>query len=132
MDAILNYINQSKEIIVAIGALIVTAIAIYKQVRAELETIANKQFNNAVAPLVAAAEVKPMVLAQSLVNKPDMLSSLDMNSNTGKKNIVAQAMMEREPKLLKKLKLKDAIQVGAAVSNFYQTIGKPIIKALGK
>lgn len=130
MDAILNYINQSKEIIVAIGALIVTAIAIYKQVRAELA--AKDQFNKAVAPLVAAAEVKPMVLAQSLVNKPEMLSSLDMNSNAGKKNIVVQAMMEREPKLLKKLKLKDAIQVGAAVSNFYQTIGKPIIKALGK
>ena len=130
MDAILNYINQSKEIIVAIGALIVTAIAIYKQVRAELA--AKDQFNKAVAPLVAAAEVKPMVLAQSLVNKPEMLSSLDMNSNVGKKNIVVQAMMEREPKLLKKLKLKDAIQVGAAVSNFYQTIGKPIIKALGK
>ena len=130
MDAILNYINQSKEIIVAIGALIVTAIAIYKQVRAELA--AKDQFNKAVAPLVAAAEVKPMVLAQSLVNKPEMLSSLDMDSNAGKKNIVVQAMMEREPKLLKKLKLKDAIQVGAAVSNFYQTIGKPIIKALGK
>ena len=129
MDAILNYINQSKEIIVAIGALIVTAIAIYKQVRAELA--AKDQFNKAVAPLVAAAEVKPMVLAQSLVNKPEMLSSLDMDSNVGKKNIVVQAMMEREPKLLKKLKLKDAIQVGAAVSNFYQTIGKPIIKALG-
>lgn len=130
MDAILNYINQSKEIIVAIGALIVTAIAIYKQVRAELA--AKDQFNKAVAPLVAAAEVKPMVLAQSLVNKPEMLSSLDMDSNVGKKNIVVQAMMEREPKLLKKLKLKDAVQVGAAVSTFYQTIGKPIIKALGK
>lgn len=134
---IINYINQSQELITAIIALAIAAIAGYKAIMDAIKNAAKDRLVEAVSPLIAQAETEPLKLLNSLVNKPEILQSdgltaLDPRSNVGKCNIVAQALVEREPKLLKKMKLKDIIEVGGFVSTIYQTIAKPMIKGLKK
>lgn len=134
---IINYINQSQELITAIIALAIAAIAGYKAIMDAIKNAAKDRLVEAVSPLIAQAETEPLKLLNSLVNKPEILQSdgftaLDPRSNVGKRNIVAQALVEREPKLLKKMKLKDIIEVGGFVSTIYQTIAKPMIKGLKK
>jgi hypothetical protein len=134
---IINYINQSQELITAIIALAIAAIAGYKAIMDAIKNAAKDRLVEAVSPLIAQAETEPLKLLNSLVNKPEILQSdgltaLDPRSNVGKRNIVAQALVEREPKLLKKMKLKDIIEVGGFVSTIYQTIAKPMINGLKK
>lgn len=134
---IINYINQSQELITAIIALAIAAIAGYKAIMDAIKNAAKDRLVEAVSPLIAQAETEPLKLLNSLVNKPEILQSdgltaLDPRSNVGKRDIVAQALLEREPKLLKKMKLKDIIEVGGFVSTIYQTIAKPMIKGLKK
>lgn len=134
---IINYINQSQELITSIIALAIAAIAGYKAIMDAIKNAAKDRLVEAVSPLIAQAETEPLKLLNSLVNKPDILNSdephaVSPTSNIGKRNIVAQALVEREPKLLKKMKLKDIIEVGGFVSTIYQTIAKPMIKGLKK
>ena len=105
----------------------VAAIAAYKQI---MHAINEKKLFEAAAPLIGQAEVQPMRLYQSLVEKP-RLDSITATSNEDKNNIVVQALVEREPKLLKKLKLKDVLQIGNWVSGAYSLV-KPIVKILKK
>ena len=132
MDAIMNGIKSIIEIIgglealvAAIVALAVAGIAAYKKI---MELINTAKLTQAAVPLITEAETKPLDLLNSLVNKPQV----NVLSNEGLNTIVSQALVEREPKLLKKLKLKDIIEVGGFVSNVYQSIAKPLIKGLKK
>lgn len=125
-DLILANIDKVTAIIVALAALITTIVIQYKKI---MELLTTEKLKQAAAPLIAIAEERPLSLLNELVNKP-ALSQLEAQSNSGKQNIVAQALMEREPKLLKKLKLKDIVQVGSFVNSIYQNIAKPIIKGL--
>ena len=133
MENLLNIVLRNIEIVTAIvvslSALVILVVKKYKEVMAELK--AEKALTEATHPYIGAAKTNPIALAQTLVNK-DMTelskASLELDEDTTKKNIVAQALIEREPKLLKKLKLKDLFQVGNFVSGVYQTV-KPIIKA---
>jgi len=133
MENLLNMVLRNIEIVtaivVALSALVILVVKKYKEVMAELK--AEKALTEATLPYIGAAKTNPIALAQTLVNK-DMTelskASLELDEDATKKNIVAQALIEREPKLLKKLKLKDLLQVGNFVSGVYQTV-KPIIKA---
>lgn len=134
MDAILNGIKNLIEIIgglealvAAIVALAVAGIAAYKKI---MELINTATLTKAVVPLITKAEVEPSALLRSLVHKPELTGPLTSNDNLNA--IVSQALVEREPKLLKKLKLKDVIEVGGFVSSVYQSIAKPLIKGLKK
>jgi len=137
MQNIINYIAQSQELIAAIVALALAAIAGYKAIMDAIKNAAKEKLIEAVQPLIAQAETEPLKLLNSLVNKPEILNAdepaaVSPTSNAGKRNIVAQALVEREPKLLKKMKLKDIIEVGGFVNTIYQTIAKPLIKGLKK
>ena len=125
-DLILQNIDKITAIVIALAALITTIVIQYKKI---MELLTAEKLKQAAAPLIAIAEERPLSLLNELVNKP-ALSQLEAQSNSGKQNIVAQALIEREPKLLKKLKLKDIVQVGSFVNSIYQNIAKPIIKGL--
>ena len=127
MDWLLSNIGKAEALVVAITALILAAIAAYKQIKAAWEQRNAQALQDAVIPLITQAETKPLDLLNSLVDKPNV----NILTNEGKQNVVIQALKEREPKLLKKLKLKDAIQIGGFISGVYQTI-KPVIKGLKK
>ena len=133
MENLLNMILRNIEIVtaivVALSALIILIVKKYKEVMDMLK--AKEQLTQAAIPLIAGAKTDPMALAHTLVEKSlieTSKASLMLDEDSTKKNIVAQALIEREPKLLKKLKLKDLFQVGNFVSGVYQTV-KPIIKA---
>lgn len=129
MEAILQKILNNIEIVIAIvtsiGVLVGVAIAEYRKIKALL---AKEQLLTAVTPLLTQAETEPAKLLHTIVNKP-LLDSVA--SNDGKNSIVVQALLEKEPKLLKKAKLTDALQIANWVSGAYQIV-KPIIKGLKK
>lgn len=127
-DIILANIDKATAVIIAFAGFITTVVIQYKKIR---EMLSTEKLKEAAAPLIAQVEHNPMMLLNEVVNKP-VISVLEANSNEGKQNIVAQALWEREPKLLKKAKLTDVVQVASFVNTFYQSIAKPIIKGLGK
>lgn len=114
-------------LITAIISVAAAAVVGYKQIKKLWD---ERKLLEAAAPFIGAAETEPLKLYNTLVEKPP-LESLYADTNTDKNNIVVQALKEREPKLLKKMKLKDALQIGDWVSSAYQMI-KPIIKAFKK
>ena len=145
MQNILNQIQSNIEavmaIIVSLSALAVLTITKYKEIKDLINTIKNagknKAMVQAIAPtveLMAQAKDNPIGLANSLTNPEKAVGDQPIpsfvlnNPDEAKKNLVAQALMEREPKLLKKMKLKDLFEVGNFVSGVYQFI-KPIIKS---
>ena len=109
--------------IAAFVALILAAVAGYQKIRDALRAKATDALSQAAIPLIAQAETQPLSLLKELVTKPDV----NPVSNEGKNSIVVQALREREPKLLKKLKLSDAIQIGEFITGLYKFV-KPIIK----
>lgn len=131
MQNILNSITQNIEaittIVVALSGLIALVITKYKELKAMLE--ATKELQTAASELFAVAETKPLSLYQELDNRPPIIGAVD--SNEGKNSIVTQALIERKPGLLKKLKLKDFASVGKWVAENYQVV-KPVIKAFTK
>ena len=131
MQNILNSITQNIEaitaIVIALSGLIALVITKYKELKAMLE--ATKELQTVASELYAMAETKPLSLYQELDNRPVILGAVD--SNEGKNSIVAQALIERKPSLLKKMKLKDFASVASWVANSYQII-KPAIKVLTK
>jgi hypothetical protein len=133
MDNIITIIAQSKEILAAIVALIMFAIVSYKQIMAEIarkESAAKKELANIVTGLITKAEEKPNEILNSLVNKeafPPLLSTIPTPEI--KENLVAQALQERNPSLLKKAKLKDVPAILSFIGNVYQGI-KPVISLI--
>ena len=129
MENILNLITQNIEaitaIVIALSGLIALVITKYRELKSMLET--TKELQKAANPLYATAETKPLFLYQELDNRPVILGAVD--SNEGKNSIVTQALIERKPSLLKKLKLKDFLSVSKWVAENYQSV-KPAIKAL--
>jgi hypothetical protein len=129
MENILNLITQNIEaitaIVIALSGLIALVITKYRELKSMLET--TKELQKAANPLYATAETKPLFLYQELDNRPVILGAVD--SNEGKNSIVTQALIERKPSLLKKLKLKDFLSVSKWVAENYQIV-KPAIKAL--
>lgn len=126
MSQIIDYITQAEVLITAIVALIITAIAAYKRIKDE---IARAELTKATNELIGIAEEHPQKILQAL-GEPLSLN-VPINSNEGKNNIVAKALMQKEPALLKKLKLKDVAQVGSWVHTAYKAV-KPLIKGLQK
>lgn len=127
MDWLLENIGKAEALIAAVVALILAVITAYRQIKQAWEQRNAEALQEAVIPLITQAETKPLDLLNSLVDKPNV----NILTNEGKQNVVIQALKEREPKLLKKLKLKDAIQIGSFISSVYQTV-KPVIKGLKK
>ena len=130
-DSIIRYLEQSQQLIAAVVALALAAIAAYvaiKKALAEAMAKARAQLVEAASPLVGQAETAPLSLLNELVSKPVLTPHAD--TNEGRNRIVSQALLEREPKLLKRLKLKTIADVGMFVSNAYPSVFKPVIKAL--
>lgn len=123
MDWILNSIGRAEALIVALTALILAAIAAYRQIMQAWKT--RKELTEETLPLIAQARVQPIDLLNSLVEKP----RVNVLTNEGKNTIVSQALIERNPSLLKKLKLRDIVEVGGFVTSVYSGV-KPLIKGL--
>lgn len=132
-DTIINYIERSQQLIAAIVALALACVAGYiaiKKAIAEAMARAKAQLTEAAAPLVAQAETSPLSLLNELVNRPVL--EPHATTNEGKNRIVSQALIEREPKLLKKIKLKTIVEVGSFVAKIYPSVFKPVIKRILK
>lgn len=123
MDWLLNNISKAEAVVVAVTALVLAVIAAYKQIKTAWETRNREALKEATLPLIAQAETQPLALLNSLVTPP----AVNPITNEGKTSIVTQALIEREPKLLKKMKLKDALEIGSFIHGLYQFV-KPIIK----
>lgn len=142
LDQIMRNIEAVTAIVLALAGLITLIIAKYKEIKDAIDTIVNASKNKAIVKviptavdLITQAKDNPIGLADTLVGKesvcadPAAIPAYILNRpDEAKKNIVAQALVEREPKLLKKMKLKDLFEVGNFVSGVYQFI-KPIIKS---
>ena len=132
-DTIINYIEQSQQLIAAIVALALACVAGYiaiKKAIAEAMARAKAQLTEAAAPLVAQAEVSPLSLLNELVNKPVL--EPHATTNEGRNRIVSQALIEREPKLLKRVRLSTIVEVGSFVAKIYPSVFKPVIKRILK
>lgn len=131
METILLKIQENIELVIAIltsiGVLIGVIIAEYKKIR---QMLADKELMKSATPLITQAEKNPLELMHSLVQK-DNIDVKELSQNELKNSVVVQALQEREPKLLKQAKLKDAFQIADWVSKTYQIV-KPIIKGLKK
>jgi len=131
METILIKIQENIELVIAIltslGVLIGVIIAEYKKIR---QMLADKELMKSATPLITQAEKNPLELMHSLVQK-DNIDVKELSQNELKNSVVVQALQEREPKLLKQAKLKDAFQIADWVSKTYQIV-KPIIKGLKK
>jgi len=130
LNQILANIELVTAVVVAIAALIAVIVTEYKKIKAML---AEAKLIKIAVPLIQRAKEDPMGLAHELVTKDELPTNQPIpsyilnNPDEAKKNIVAQALIEREPKKLKKMKLKDLLQVGNFVSDVYQLV-KPVIK----
>lgn len=130
LNQILANIELVTAVVVAIAALIAVIVTEYKKIKAML---AEAKLIKIAVPLIQQAKEDPMGLAHELVTKDELPTNQPIpsyilnNPDEAKKNIVAQALIEREPKKLKKMKLKDLLQVGNFVSDVYQLV-KPVIK----
>ena len=124
---IIELFGNLETLLAVIVGFAIAAIAAYKQI---MHAINEKKLFEAAAPLIGQAEVEPKLLFHSLVDKP-ALNSIGAITNEDKNNIVVQALKEREPKLLKKMKLNDVLQIGNWVSGAYSFI-KPLVKSLKK
>ena len=131
METILLKIQENIELVIAIltsiGVLIGVLISEYKKIR---QMLADKELMKSAMPLITQAEKNPLELMHSLVQK-DNIDVKELSQNELKNSVVVQALQEREPKLLKQAKLKDAFQIADWVSKTYQIV-KPIIKGLKK
>ena len=131
METILIKIQENIELVIAIltslGVLIGVIISEYKKIR---QMLADKELMKSATPLITQAEKNPLELMHSLVQK-DNIDVKELSQNELKNSVVVQALQEREPKLLKQAKLKDAFQIADWVSKTYQIV-KPIIKGLKK
>ena len=131
METILLKIQENIELVIAIltslGVLIGVIISEYKKIR---QMLADKELMKSATPLITQAEKNPLELMHSLVQK-DNIDVKELSQNELKNSVVVQALKEREPKLLKQAKLKDAFQIADWVSKTYQIV-KPIIKGLKK
>jgi hypothetical protein len=131
METILLKIQENIELVIAIltsiGVLIGVLISEYKKIR---QMLADKELMKSAMPLITQAEKNPLDLLHSLVQK-DNIDVKELSQNELKNSVVVQALQEREPKLLKQAKLKDAFQIADWVSKTYQIV-KPIIKGLKK
>ena len=119
----------------AVVALIMFGIVSYKQIMAELarqESAAKKELSNIVTGLITKAEEKPNEILNSLVNKDNFPNFLPSAATPDvKESLVAQALQERNPMLLKKAKLKDVPAILSFIGNVYQGV-KPIISLIRK
>ena len=127
METILIKIQENIELVIAIlTSLVVLIGVIITEYRKIMQLIADKKLTKAVTPLIMEAEKNPLSLMHTLVEKENIIPA-ELSQNELKNSIVVQALQEREPKLLKKAKLKDAFQIADWVSKTYQIV-KPIIK----
>lgn len=125
IDNIILNIDKVQALLAALVAIVLAGIAAYKTIKKAIEDANRLRLENETIPLIAEAEVAATNLANSLAIKPEV----NPLSNEGKNHIVVQALKERQPKLLKKMKLRDFLDVGLFVDGLYQRV-KPIIKAL--
>lgn len=129
MNTIIEYLTQIETLIGLISAVIIAGIVAYKRIRSEWN--ARNELIKVAGDLIGQAEEAPYSLANSIAGLPTIIGDISPDSNEGKRNIVAQALVEREPKLLKKLKISDAIGAAKFVNSIYPLF-KPLIKVLKK
>lgn len=137
MGNIINYIEQAKELVAALVALVLFVIISWKQIQAEINRAADsakRELSNIVTGLISKAETKPGEILKSLTENnrekfPPLV--LDEPSSDIKKSLVLTAIQERNPELLKKAKLKDVPAILGFIANVYQGV-KPVIGLLRK
>ena len=127
INNIVSLLGGVETLIAAIVSLVVAGIVAYKKIMA---LINDRELLEVAAPLIGVAENSPLEIFHSLQEKPP-LCSINASNNIDKTSIVAQALIEKKPSLLKKMKLNDALQVGNWVSQAYQIV-KPLIKSIKK
>jgi hypothetical protein len=123
-----GYVNEANGLLLAIGMLIGTAIGVWQQISTQRK---KDELRNELAQttsgLILEAKSNSIGLLQTLKTPPDV--NFKANPDESKNLIVSQALKEREPNKLKKLKLNDLLSIGNFVSNVYQQ-AKPFIKAI--
>ena len=127
INNIVEFLGGVETLIAAIVSLVIAGIVAYKKIMGLLN---DKQLFKVAAPLMGVAENAPLEIFHTLQDKP-ALCSINATNNIDKNSIVAQALIEKKPSLLKKMKLNDALQVGNWVSQAYQLV-KPLIKSIKK
>ena len=137
MGNIITYIEQAKELIAALVALILFIIISWKQIQAEIARAtesAKSELSNIVTGLITKAETKPGEILNSLTEtnreKFPPLVTVEPSADM-KKSLVLTAIQEREPALLKKAQLKDVPAILSFIANVYQGV-KPVIGLLRK
>lgn len=136
LDLILANIDKATAIVLAIGALITTAIIQYRKIQ---KLLAEKEFTEIAAQISAKTESQPLAVLNQIIDKPAHLDSeLSKKAsalaftNDNKALIVSQATIEtlqkNKPSILKRLGINDAVDGVNLVSSIYQGIVKPILK----
>lgn len=106
MDNLIQLIKDSTEVLYALGAFIIAAIAIYREIRAKLREKAKDALDTKIIEIAAEAMAHPQQLYHTLVNKPEIDNhrTIDDNATT---MIMAIATFERNPEIVAKAGIKD-------------------------
>lgn len=123
-----QYTNEINALLIAIGALVGTALGVWYQIRDHKKKDAIKDdLTKAAVPFIMEAKDSPLTLLQKLADPPRVDLVTDPKDSRNK--IVAAALLEKEPKKAKKLGLKDLISAGNFISSIYSTV-KPLVKKI--
>jgi len=128
IQRLIDNINLIIILVGVIAGLGYALIDAYKKLRAMW---ASKDLLEKAAPLSGIAATEPSRILSILNNKP-AINDIKAITNVEKNALVSQALMETQPKLVKKVGLKTIADVGVWVANNYQSIIKPVIKAIKK
>lgn len=124
-----TYAEEANAALLAISVVIGTVIGIWYQITADRKKSTIKDdLAKAAVPLIEEAKDSPLTIYNRLKYPPEV--NLVRNPNEAKNKIVAQALLETEPKKTKKFGLKDIVSAGGFVADVYSTI-KPLIKKIG-
>ena len=126
---IIAFLGSLESLIGAVVGVVIAAVIAYHQIKNAFKDGIEK--GAAIGALSVIAENDAEKLSEALkVNTFKDIKPTD--DNVFKQNVVAQSIIEREPKLLKKMKLKDFLDVGNMVNNLYQGVIKPVVKLVKK
>ena len=121
MQAIIEYVRQSTELIIAIGALIVAAIAVYRRIEAALAEKYKDLLRSDIITLIANVERNPLSFNHTLVNKVD-ISREEMQGTDGKTLLAIRALQERSAEYIKCAGLANADKLYTFVVHVYNQV----------
>lgn len=125
MQGFIEYIRQSTELIIALGAFIVAAIAVYRQVKAALQEKARVKLAGEAIAAIAKVERNPMAYNHTLVNQIENTHA-ELQSIDGKTLLVVNGLKERSPETVRAAGLETPGKLLAFVEQVYEQSG-PLI-----